>query len=207
MKPSKRDMWVWGTLTLGALILVAMGIWSRSARPPRAAPRIFAEVPDFSLTNRDGSLLARGDFEGTPWIADFIFTRCAGICPFMTRQMLRVAGEIPQGQGVRLVSITADPEHDTPEILDAYARRYEASWYFLTGGFEEIQTLSSKGFLLGMQAADPDDPKAEIEPVIHSNRFVLVDGRGKIRGYYDAFDESEVQRLLLDLDWLLENDA
>lgn len=207
MKPTRRDIIVWGVLTLGALALVVLGVWSRSAPRAHPAPRVFGEVPEFVLTNRDGKTLQRGDLVGSPWIADFIFTRCAGICPFMTRRMLRLAGELPESPVVNMVSFTADPEHDTPEVLDEYARRHDASWYFLTGGFEEIQTLSREGFLLGLDAADPNDPKAEVEPVIHSNRFVLVDGRGRIRGYYDAFDEGEVRRLVLDLEWLLEHDG
>lgn len=204
MTPSKRDVVVWSVLTLGALVLVGLGIWRRSAPVPRPPLRVFAQLPEFELTNRDGTIVGREDLAGAPWIADFIFTRCAGICPFMTRRMRRLADDIPAA--VRLVSITVDPEHDTPQVLDEYARRHQApdSWYFLTGPLDDVRSLSRDGFLLGVEAAAPADPNAGDEPIVHSNRFVLVDGSGNVRGYYDAFDETEIERLRGDVGQLLD---
>ncbi len=196
---TKRDLAVWGLLGAGALAIAALALL-RILAPGREPLPVYKELPEFSLTNRDGRTVTLGDLAGTPWIADFIFTRCAGICPFMTRQMSRLAGEVPQG--VNLVSITADPEHDTPEVLAAYAERHGATenWYFLTGEGEAVRSLSRYGFLLGLEPATGEGPEAEAEPIIHSNRFVLVDGAGRIRGYYDGFEEEEMQRLLADLD-------
>ena len=199
---TKRDLVVWSLLGVGALAVAALALLRLLAPPTEPVP-VYAELPEFSLTNRDGSAVTLDDLAGAPWIADFIFTRCAGICPFMTRQMGRLAGEVPPG--VKLVSITADPEHDTPEVLAAYAERHDApeSWYFLTGEGEAVRSLSRDGFLLGLEPASGEGPEVEAEPIIHSNRFVLVDGAGRIRGYYDGFDEAEMQRLLSELETVL----
>ncbi len=201
---TKRDLVVWSLLGLGALAVAALALLRILAPPPEPLP-VYAELPEFSLTNRDGGTVTLADLSGAPWIADFIFTRCAGICPFMTRQMGRIAGELPAGEGLHLVSITADPEHDTPDVLAAYAERHGAPdfWYFLTGPGDAIRTLSRDGFLLGLEPASEDAPGAQAEPIVHSNRFVLGDAAGRSRGYYDGFDEIGVQRLLADLETLL----
>ncbi len=199
---TKRDLVVLRLLGLGALAVAALALLRILAPPAEPLP-VYAELPEFSLVGHDGRTVTLGDLADEPWIADFIFTRCAGICPFMTRQMSRLAGEVPKG--VKLISFTADPEHDTPEVLAAYAERHGApeSWYFLTGPGDAVRSLSRDGFLLGLEPASGEGPEAEAEPIIHSNRFVLVDGAGRIRGYYDGLDENDMQRLLAELETLL----
>lgn len=199
---------LWGLLGVVILGILGLTTWMRSTveRQPQALPLpVIAEVPDFSFTNRDGATVDRETLLGRPWVADFIFTRCAAVCPRMSQQMQRVVESLGEETPVRFVSFSVDPEYDTPEVLADYAKRFQAPshWYFLTGDRQQLHTLSKEGFLLSID----DDPAAGLpplnEPIIHSNRFVLVDAAGRIRSYYDAFDDVELERLLDDLDELV----
>ncbi|MEM6794732.1 MAG: SCO family protein [Acidobacteriota bacterium] len=158
---------------------------------------VLMEAPEFALTNRDGSTVANDDLLGQPWVADFIFTRCPGICPVLSERMQELADQTP-ADGVRWVSISVDPEHDTPEVLQAYAEKLEAkdNWLFLTGATSEVTSIIKEGFKLVL------DPTPMLEGdgvIVHSNRFVLVDADGKIRGYYNAFEADELAALREDL--------
>jgi protein SCO1/2 len=137
--------------------------------------------------------------KGKVWIADFIFTRCVGSCPVMTAKMAEIQRLGPPG--LRLVSFTVDPEHDTPEVLDTYARRAGAGkdWAFVTGAKDALYALSTQGFRLAAMEVGKDDPGSAEGPFLHSSRLVLVDGRGRIRGYYDTETPSVVATLLHDL--------
>lgn len=170
---------------------------------------ILSTVPEFSLTERSGAPLGLADLRGKVWVADFIFTNCAGTCPIMTTAMtdLQKMALAEKLSDVRLVSITVDPERDSLAVLQRFADGYGAikdRWYFLTGDGAAIQQLASKGFLLS--AAASTGGSAE-EPIIHSNRFVLVDRQGRIRGYYDGTDEESVRLLQQDLKKLYHEDA
>jgi len=118
----------------------------------------------------------------------------------MTAQMSRVVESLDKDSPVRVASFSVDPEYDTPEVLKRYAEAHDAgeSWYFLTGDAEAIHTLSREGFLLGVDAS-PSPEIAGNDPILHSNRFVLVDSKSRIRGFYDPFDETELDRLHRDL--------
>jgi cytochrome oxidase Cu insertion factor (SCO1/SenC/PrrC family) len=167
---------------------------------PREPPPILATLPAFELLERDGSTIAKRDLAGAPWIADFIFTRCAVACPRLTVRMKELRTRLPPE--IRTVSFSVDPEHDTPEVLSDYARHWQIEgreWLFLTGTREEVWTLVRQGFLLPVE----DAPEVEASPILHSNRFVLVDGAGRIRSSYEAFEEDALDRLLADLRALL----
>jgi protein SCO1/2 len=199
--PSRRllRLLLWAVLVLALVAVAGAAAWSRwGAR--REPPPVLGEVPPFSLVNRDGRTVTREDLAGAPWIADFVFTRCAASCPMMTDCMARLAKDLDLGEpGARLhlVSFTVDPGHDTPAVLAAYAGRYKAppAWLFLTGPQEALHHLSRDGFKL---AVAPAGGPAN-EPILHSTRFVLVDARGRIRGYYDGFDREAVGKLEGDL--------
>lgn len=201
------EIMLWGVLGLIILGLLGFSTWVKwsggkatKAQPPLP---IIATVPDFSFIDRDGSTISRQDFLGQPWVVDFIFTRCAAICPRMTYQMGRVVEALGDDTPVQFASFSVDPEHDTPEVLADYARHYEAPprWHFLTGDREQLHALSREGFLLVID--DLPNPAAGSDPIVHSNRFVLVDQQGQVRSYYDAFDDVELDRLLDDIDELL----
>ena len=158
-------------------------------------------VPDFTLTDQAGRPVTRASLAGSVWVADFIFTRCAGQCPLMSAQMAELQRVFEPLSGVRLVSFTVDPAHDTPEALAAYASHYGASaarWQFVTGEQEAIWRLAREGFRLGV-----GEGESATEPITHSVRLVLVDSRGHIRGTYDATDGVAVRRLREDVRRLL----
>ena len=133
----------------------------------------YGVVPDFELTNEQGQPFKSSQLIGTPWIADFIYTTCPGPCPRMSSIMTRLQTE---SVGFRMVSFTIDPARDTPEVMAAYGKRFNADpnrWTFLTGPRETLQMLNRKGFKLGDVDGSMD----------HSTRFVLVDRNMHIRGF------------------------
>jgi len=199
----RRAAWA---LLIGVLVALAVTtLWSRRwGAPGTAAPPVLGTIPDFTFTERDGSRVSRADLAGEPWIAAFIFTRCGSICPRITDQMIRLGTLMPHPELVRRVSFTVDPEYDTPQVLSAYARDHgiapaaTSRWLFLNGPESALKSLVRNGFKLVVEKGDsPEDP------ILHSSRLVLVDGQGSVRGYYDAFDEEAIGRLLEDLRALL----
>jgi len=183
-----------GLARLSALLVI--GVVTALACAAPKAPEVLAHVPDFRLIERDGSTVTRADLAGQPWVADFIFTRCVTSCPVITARMKELRRRLPPE--VRSVSFSVDPEHDTPPVLSEYARKWQVEgrqWLFLTGSRPEMWTLIRKGFLLPVED-QPDVPEA---PILHTNRFVLVDAEGGIRGTYEALDPDSLHRLLEDL--------
>lgn len=145
-------------------------------------------VPDFALTDARGETMTLDSLKGKVWVAMFFFTSCAGPCPVMVRSMGDLARDVSGAQPVRFVSITVDPETDTPERLKAYGEAAGADfnrWHFLTGPMADIERLSHEGFKLG--SVD--------EPIFHSDRFVLVDAAGSIRGYFTGTEAEAIARL------------
>ena len=189
---------LWGFLVL-ALVAVAAAALVQWMRQPEPLP-VYGKLPAFSLVNRDGRTIRLEDLAGAPWVADFIFTRCPASCPMMSSRMARLESNLPRDLDLLLVSISVDPAYDTPEVLERYAKKFEAPerWLFLTGEREDVRRLSIEGFKLGLDM-DPPPGMAGPEPILHSTRFVLVDGEGQIRGYYEAFDEASTEKLRRDL--------
>jgi len=184
---------------VGALIALSLLAGACAHREP---PPVLGDAPTWQLTNRDGRTVSSADLAGAPYVVDFVFTRCVAICPAMTAQMERVTRGLPEGTEIKLVSISLDPEHDTPEVLEGFAAKRHApdSWLFLTGADQEAMfDLSQEGFKLAA-TLNPDDPA---QPIVHSTRFVLVDGEGKIRGYYDSLEPEAMDTLREDLRTLL----
>jgi protein SCO1/2 len=201
LKTSTRRGLIWGLLVAALVVVIAAAAVQRLRRPE--PPPVLGPAPAFILTNRDGRGVRGEDLAGKPWIADFIFTRCPASCPLMTARMARLDRELAGDHDVKLVSFSVDPDHDTPAILEAYARSYKAPprWLFLTGGKEVIYRLSRQGFKLGIDIPPPSGAGGPpVEPILHSTRFVLVDGQGRIRGYYDGFDEDSMKKLRRDLE-------
>jgi protein SCO1 len=164
---------------LGFVLLLA------ACSQPRPLP-IYGQVPDFQLTAQTGKPFGRADVDGRIWVADFIYTTCDGPCPLMTSKMHRVQGSAPE---ILYVSFSVDPEHDTPEALEAYARKFKTKpdWVFLTGSRGTLQMLSRDAFKLSDLG------------LTHSTRFVLVDRKCRIRGYYGTSDDSAIPQLLADI--------
>ena len=207
-KPGGNNIALWLMVLFLAGMAGALGVWSIGNGRARlgfgtgAALPILGVVPPFSLIERGEDRVDLEMLHGRIWIADFIFTRCGGACPLMTERMgvlQKTLKGIPEiWPPAQLVSFSVDPEWDTPEVLRQYAERYgaeEKRWFFLTGSYEEIQRLAQDGFHLGVERTGSD----EGEPVIHSQKFTLVDPQGRIRGYYDATEPEELHRLLADV--------
>jgi protein SCO1/2 len=156
-------------------------------------------IPPFTLTDANGATVTADTLRGSVWVADFVFTRCPDFCPTLTARMSRLQGRLGAGDDLRLVSISVDPGHDTPEVLRAYGQHAGAGpgWLFLTGSRDAVSALLRDGFHVAF--AD-DGPPAS--PITHSDRFVLVDRQLRIRGYYHGNDEKELDRLARDADAL-----
>jgi len=139
----------------------------------------YGVVPRFQLTAQDGQPFDSTVLGGKIWVADFFFTTCPGPCPRMTSQMHQIQEATWKMPDVRLVSFTVDPAHDTPPQLTLYAEAHHASsehWYFLTGSQAMLNRLGLDVFKLN-----------HVDGTLqHSTRFVLVDKRSHIRGYYDT---------------------
>ncbi len=167
---------------------------------------IYATVPDFSLMDRHGKPFTQADVAGRIIIADFFFTRCTTICPKMSVQMQQLQLKLNDAayDDVVFLSHTVDPEHDTPDVLDSYARRLEADdrrWKFLTGPARDIYRLGNAGYLLSAL-----EDSASAERFLHDSRFVLVDKERHIRGYYEGTTAEGMNALAADLKMLLKEE-
>lgn len=149
---------------------------------------------EFSFRDADGKPTESKEWKGRITIAHFFFTSCPTICPLMMSNMKT----IQSGAGdARLISVTVDPAHDTPENLRGYIRRTgfgEGNWRLLTGDKRELYRFARKGLFVTATEGDggPED-------FIHSDRLVLLDKNLRIRGYYSGISDKEVQLLLDDL--------
>ncbi|HWO40567.1 MAG TPA: SCO family protein [Candidatus Eisenbacteria bacterium] len=168
----------------------------------------FGVVPPFSLTERDGRQVTLADLKGKVWIANFIYTNCPDTCPIQSAQLRQIQEGFKSEKDLKLVSITVDPERDTPEALSKYANRFGADperWLFLTGEKEAIHKFAQEGFRLGA-AEIPHSKRPESGAThTHSPRFVLIDRAAQIRGYYVSTDSEALQRLRRDLKTLLRD--
>jgi cytochrome oxidase Cu insertion factor (SCO1/SenC/PrrC family) len=158
---------LWGVLGAVLTGVMVLGIGSLIWREPMAqlGPGVssahlpvYGSVPDFTLIDQNGRPLQKAELAGKIWIANFIFANCPDECPLMTAEMARLQADLADVLELRLVSITVDPEHDTPLILSQYAARFQADperWFFLTGDKGTIYRLAREGFRLGV--VDPTE--------------------------------------------------
>jgi protein SCO1/2 len=199
--PRRGTAWK-ATLILIPVLTAAVLFWLRQLQVQALSNRplpAYGNVPNFDLVNQDAQPFGSRQLDGKIWIADFIFTTCRGPCPIISTRMSELQKPLEKTD-VRFVSFSVDPEKDTPPILRAYAdklRKEPFRWDFLTGSVDAIASISRDGFKLGISEGEP-----ETGP-IHSTRFVLVDRRGAIRGYYDALAPDGVTKLLADTNHLL----
>lgn len=159
-------------------------------------------IPDFALTTQDGALLKGKDLRGKIVVVDFFFTRCPGICPKMTSELTRLQDVFAEDKDVKIVSFSVDPEHDLPDTLKAYSQKHNAKlgqWTFVTGSKDSIYALAQRGFFITAM----EDRQRPLE-FIHSDKLVLVDKNGWIRGYYNGTKKKEVDRLMDEIR-VLEN--
>ena len=199
---AKSIVW-YATLILIPLLTAAFLFWLRQAQMERNSRRAIANygtVPAFQLTNQNDQPFGTEQLNGKIWVVDFIFSTCPGPCPMISSRMSELQKPL-ENTDVRLVSVTVDPEKDTPEVLRGYAEKLGAQpgrWDFLTGPKAAIYDLSRSGFKLPV-SEDSDTPGVPA----HSTRAVLVDRKGVIRGYYDVTAPDTLTNLTADINQLL----
>jgi len=256
---------LWGMLSAVLIGVIGLGVrslvWQAPIQPlfPDASSAylpIYGSVPDFVLTDQTGRSIRRSDLEGKVWVSSFIFTSCPDECPLIADRMAQLQIDVAHVPGLRLVSISVDPDHDTPAVLAQYAERFQADserWLFLTGDKRSIYHLIRDGFRLGLvDPAEPSDPSpvkdsaltrsyqmvarsprrslaeapewlqklragfhfmgptvafadhGRAQAPLHSTRFVLIDRRTQIRGYYDSQEKAALLRLRQHLQILVQ---
>ncbi len=190
-----RGAVVFTAIAVAGVMLLFLLVMNRNTP---VLPVLF-EVPDFALTNQQGQVVTRSNLLGHVWVADIIFTRCAGPCPAMTRRMSELQAALPLEQSVRLVTLTTDPTHDTSEVMDAYAKKFGADpyrWHFLTGTKAQIVRLAADGLKLTTVEKEPGQRETPEDLFIHSTIFVLVDQRGRVRGTFESDQPGAKQQVL-----------
>jgi protein SCO1 len=178
------------------LWLVACLVPTACHKPP---PEL-GSVGEFELTDQQGRPVTPATMRGKVWAAAFMFTRCPTVCPRITRRMRDLQQAAANADvALELVSFSVDPDNDTPEVLRAYAQKYGAdlkSWRFLTGDLDVVRRTSEQGFKLALDGKAT--PGAEHFGLFHGSHLVLVDGAGKIRGYYRTSEDEQMKQLLAD---------
>lgn len=158
-------------------------------------------IPEFSFTNQEGKSIGRAEMEGKITIVDFFFTSCPSICPLMSKEMERVNDMFREEPKVQIMSVSIDPEFDTPAVLKEYAAEHNAipgKWHFLSGPKDETYQLARCGFVI-----PTIDGKGEPDDFVHTDKFILVDDLGRIRGYYSGTNREAVDLLMLETKVLL----
>lgn len=161
-------------------------------------------IADFSFINQNGKTVTQKDYEGKVYVADFFFTTCGSICPKMTTNLVDVQKAIKNNPKVKLLSLSVFPETDTVPALKAYAKKYgviDSKWNLVTGDKKEIYTMARKSYL-AVKMGKPE----ELYDMVHTENFVLVDQKRRVRGFYDGTKKEEIQRLIEDINWLCENE-
>jgi protein SCO1 len=187
-----RTAWLgFGLLTglLGLAYLVSLAQLNRVQH--RALP-ILGQIADFTLTNQNGQVTTLADLTNHVWVADIIFTRCAGPCPRMTGQMKLLQDLLPPTSGAKLVTLTTDPDNDTPAVMKKYGERFNADfnrWKFLTGTKTEIAGLASGSLKLSAVPVKLEDQKSVADLFIHTTIFVVVDKHARLRGVFETGGE------------------
>jgi len=199
-----RTIWIGVGLVI---VLVCVSFVLSRARPrPAAAPvlPVLGQVGDFTLTNQFEQAVTLADWRGQVWVADIIFTRCAGPCPRMTRQMHSLQEALPQKGDVKLVTLTTDPDFDSPMVVKKYGEKFAANfsrWSFLTGTKPQIAALAVEGLKLTAVEVAPEKRADPADLFIHSTIFVLVDKQARLRGVYETGGEgvewADVKKQLL----------
>lgn len=188
---------LWGLTVVMMLVMVGAGLWVKrhagTVESPYASPESHSfPVPAFALTDQMGNSIDEQSLHGSVWVANFIFTNCAGPCPKMTAMMAEFQRRVARSD-VKIVSFTVDPKRDTPQVLRAYGEKFGADpsrWHFLTGTIEQMDDVA-RGMKIAAERTHEDN-------ITHGTYFLLVDRDGKVRGIYRQSDPNEIDRLSAD---------
>ena len=200
---------LWSVLCLAMAGVIATGVYAKFFRggggDGDAVKNVVVDkswepfpAPAFSLVDQEGNAFGSDRLQGKPYVAAFIFTHCAGGCPMMTQKMAKLQKAVPD-PNVQFVSFTVDPERDTPEVLKKYAANAGADssrWHFLTGSPEQLAAVAAGMKAAAVKATDGSDQ------FIHSDRFMLVDASGQVRGAYRNSEPEAMEQLAKDAEKL-----
>ena len=185
--PSRPSRVVWGVSGL-VILAVAAGFYLHSPEHAERPLPVLGQIPDFHLTNENGQVISPASLRGKVWVADIIFTRCPGPCRTMTKRMAELQADLAADQPVRLVTLTSDPENDTPAVMKKFAAEFNADtnrWWFLTGDRNDLRSLAVNDFKFVVVENKPQDRTVPDDLFIHSTWFALVDREGRMRGWFD----------------------
>ena len=173
---------------------------------------IMRKAPKFELTNQNNKKISNADYAGKVYLVEFFFTTCPSICPVMNKNMSKIEKQFIKEKDFGIVSISINPENDTPKILKEYADKYEATspnWNFLTGDKKYIYEIANKGFTVFVGENAKVDGGFE-----HSGLFALIDKKGNIRCrkdengnpimYYNGLDAKGVKEITEDIKIVLK---
>lgn len=160
-------------------------------------------IADFSFTNQNGKIITQKDYEGKVYVADFFFTTCGSICPKMTTNLVEIQKAFLDNPKVKILSFTVMPDIDNVSVLKDYAQINgvnDAQWNLVTGDKKAIYAMARKSFL-AVKQGKPD----ELYDMVHTENFVLVDTKKRVRGFYDGTKKEEITQLIEDIKWLCED--
>lgn len=152
-------------------------------------------VPSFSFTDQNGKIITDAELKGKIYIADFFFTRCAGICPKMTNNMSKVADAFKSDTAFAILSHSVTPEYDNAAVLKEYAKKKNITarnWHLLTGDKDDIYSIARRGYFAEMK----DGYSKGSDAFLHTENFILIDKHGRIRGIYNGTLEVEVNDMI-----------
>ncbi|MCH2109108.1 MAG: SCO family protein [Polyangiaceae bacterium] len=177
---------------------------TKMSSPAASLPEL-SPVGEFQFLDQQGRAITQASLQGSPYVAAFFFTRCPSVCPRLMAAMKDLRQKATEaGSPIRTVSISVDPENDTPEVLQAYMKKQGLSegsspheWLLLTGDFQNIAQVAEENFKVGL-SGQFDARKPDLG-ITHGSHLVLVDRNGKIRGYYRSTDAKRRAELIADL--------
>ena len=162
-------------------------------------------IADFSFVNQDGKTITNEDVKGKICVVEYFFATCTGMCPKMNENMVKVSKAFLGNKNVIILSHTVDPIKDTVKALKEYSLRFDADpaqWMFLTGDKKKLYDMARYSYLI---SAEDDTTGVSIDKdFIHDKHYALVDGSGRVRGFYDGLNPGDVARMIGDINALLK---
>jgi len=157
-------------------------------------------IADFSFINQNGKIITQKDYEGKIYVADFFFTTCGSICPKMTTNLVEIQKAFINNPKVMLLSHTVFPETDSVAVLKEYAIKngvIDSKWNLVTGDKKQIYSMARMSYL-AVKLGKPE----ELYDMVHTENFVLVDSKRRVRGFYDGTKKEDIERLIEDINFL-----
>lgn len=208
-------------ITMAIISAVILSLFYNALKPPKTLPiynpamvnpelvdstmqhvAIDHRIADFKFTNQNGKIITQKEYEGKVYVADFFFTTCPTICPIMTKNMADVQNALKDNDQVMLLSHTVMPDVDTVPVLKKYAVENgvnDQKWNLVTGAKEDIYSIARKSYL-AVKLGAPE----ELYDMVHTENFVLVDQKRRVRGFYDGTNADDMKRLIEDVKFLTD---